>query len=235
MKKRRNYAVLLFVCAMIFFAVEVFAVCTAKSQYDYRRAKETAEELSVELGLISSAIGSGNQKLLDDSIARYRDTLNAFADNEYSHRYQAELLSDLRGYNDLVNNDRAEISEFIELSAALSAIRSELQNNNTDKLDATNFYHLQETFQALESTLGNIKSENLATARQRLADFASDIIELAKSSAVCVSVCPKDSFGDKQAKLNEIKTRYSEEFKSLGLDASKKYDTSELIVRLSKI
>lgn len=230
---QRNFAVLGFIAAFVFFGAEVFAVCTAKNQYDYDRAKTSAEELSVELGLISSSFNSGNKKLYEDSVARYRETLSDFTNNEYVHLRQADLLNELRDYGNLLKNDQEKIDEFLELSAALSSIHSELQLNQRETLDATNFYHTQETFQHLREALDAIDSEDLKNVKEKLDAFAQEIMSLAENSAICVSVCPKDSFADKQTKLKEIKERYAKEFESLELDASKKYSPSELIVKLN--
>lgn len=230
---QRNFAVLGFIAAFVFFGAEVFAVCTAKNQYDYDRAKTSAEELSVELGLISSSFNSGNKKLYEDSVARYRETLSDFTNNEYVHLRQADLLNELRDYGNLLKDDQEKIDEFLELSAALSSIHSELQLNQRETLDATNFYHTQETFQRLREALDAIDSEDLKNIKEKLDSFAQEIMSLAEGSAICVSVCPKDSFADKQTKLKEIKERYTKEFESLELDASEKYSPSELIVKLN--
>lgn len=230
---QRNFAVLGFIAAFVFFGAEVFAVCTAKNQYDYDRAKTSAEELSVELGLISSAFNSGNKKLYEDSVARYRETLSDFTNNEYVHLRQADLLNELRDYGNLLKDDQEKIDEFLELSAALSSIHSELQLNQRETLDATNFYHTQETFQRLREALDAIDSEDLKNVKEKLDSFAQEIMSLAEGSAICVSVCPKDSFADKQTKLKEIKERYAKEFESLEFDASEKYSPSELIVKLN--
>ena len=233
--KPRNYAVLAFAVAFIFFGAEAFAVCTAKRQYDYDRAKETAEELSVELGLVSSALNSGNKKLFDESVSRYRITLADFNKNDYSHNYQADLLVELRSYNNLLKDNKEKIDEFLELSAALSSIHSELQMADSGKLDATNFYRVQGTFRHLRDALDKIESEDLKDVKDKLDIFAQDIMGLAESSAICVSVCPKSSFEDKQKKLQEIKEKYSKEFDDLELGASKKFSPSELIVKLRRI
>jgi hypothetical protein len=232
---QRNFAVLGFIAAFVFFGAEVFAVCTAKNQYDYDRAKSSAEELSVELGLISSAFNSGNKKLYEDSVARYRATLSDFTNNEYIHLRQADLLNELRDYSNLLKDDQEKIGEFLELSAALSSIHSELQLNQRETLDATNFYHTQETFQHLREALDAIDSEDLKNIKEKLDAFAQEIMSLAESSAICVSVCPKDSFADKQTKLKEIKERYAKELNDLSEKASEEYNPSEIIVRLSEI
>ena len=138
-----------------------------------------------------------------------------------------------RTYSFARKDDQEKIGEFLELSAALSSIHSELQLNQRETLDATNFYHTQETFQHLREALDAIDSEDLKNVKEKLDAFAQEIMSLAESSAICVSVCPKDSFADKQTKLKEIKVRYAKEFESLELDASKKYSPSELIVKLN--
>ena len=140
----------------------------------------------------------------------------------------------MRKYNDDILNSQEEIGELLELSAALSSIRSELQDIDTEKLDAMHFYQIQQTFQTLRDTLDEIKSENLAETKKELSNFAGKIIDLAKSSAICVSVCPKESFASKQKQLQDIKKDYSESFAKLGTQSSKKYDPSELIVKLGE-
>ena len=232
---QRNFAVLAFVLAFVFFGVEVFAVCTAKNQYDYERAQNTAEELSVELGLISAAFGSGNKKIYEDSLARYRVTLSDFTKNEYAHHHKADLINELRDYNELLKENQEKIDEFLELSAALSGIHSELQLSDVDEFDSASFYRTQETFQHLRDALDGVQSEDLKDVKAKLEDFAQEIMSLAESSAICVSVCPKESFIDKQNKLKQIKEHYAKEFESLSLDASKKFNPSELIVKLGEI
>jgi hypothetical protein len=234
-KYQRNFAVLAFIIAFVFFGVEVFAVCTAKNQHDYDRAKSMAEELSVELGLVSTAFNSGNKKLYDDSVARYRVTLANFSENEYLHHSQPELLSELRDYSNTLKENQEKISEFLELSAALSNIYSELQLSDTEKLDATNFYHTQDIYQRLRDVLDEIESEELKDVKEKLDSFAQEIISLSENSAICVSVCPKSSFEEKQSSLSSIKEKYAKEFESISLDASKKFSPSELIIKLGKI
>ena len=112
---RRCFATLFFVGVLVFVSFEVFSLFTAKNAHDYRLAKENAEELSVELSLISSAIKTGNHALFDDSVQRYRTTINRFADNEYTSHHQTELLQSLRDYSELLKNNSDEIDEFIEL------------------------------------------------------------------------------------------------------------------------
>ena len=232
---RKNFATLLFVLALVFFAGEVFAVCTAKNQYDYRRTKETSEELSVELSLISAALNSGNKKLYNDSVSRFRATFADFTNNTYAIRHQDELIDKLRDYDKKIDDNKDEINELMELTAALSALRSELQDSSSETLDASNFYQIQQVFQTLDDTLDGIKTQHLSELKQRLESFAHKIIDLAKNSAVCVSVCPKSSFSDKQKSLEKIEKKYKDEFTELGKTVSDKYNPSDLIVELGNI
>ena len=104
-----------------------------------------------------------------------------------------------------------------------------------EKFDSANFYRIRETFQHLRDALDKIESEDLKDVKEKLDAFAQDIMSLAESSAICVSVCPKSSFADKQKKLQEIKEKYSKDFEALELGASKKFSPSELIVKLGQI
>lgn len=231
----RNYAVLAFILVFVFFGAEVFSVCTAKNNYDYKRAKETSEELSVELGLISSSLSSGNKKLFEDSLARYNTTMADFTDNEYVYRRHPELLNSLRDYGNMLRTNQNEINEFLELSAALSGIKSELQLSDSGKLEAVNFYNLQETFQKLLDVLEKVESENIATIKEPLESFSKEIISLSENTAICISVCPKSSFAEKQEKLKKIKEKYSDTLKDASSAASEKYDMSELIKQLGNL
>lgn len=233
--KRRVFATILFTAVLLFCMAEVFMICTAKSHHDYTGAKRSSEELSVELSLLSASFTAGNRTLYDDALSRYRATLADFSGNDYVATSQNELLSSLTDYRNLLESNPDEIAELLELSAALSGIRSELQSNESQKLDAANFYQVRQTFQNLLNVLEGIKSENFEHVKNRLKSFASKIIALSENAATCVSVCPKSTFEAKSAELDAIKIKYLEEFESLGLDASKKYDPSELIVQLGKI
>ena len=232
---RRLLATIVFTLALILSAAEVFAIFTARNQYDYSRAKDAAEELTVELRLISASIHSGDKTLMQDSYARYRATLATFTDNEYVHRKQPELLSSLQKYNAVISENSVELDELLELSAALSSIRSELIDIDSAELDAAHFYQIQQTFQTLNDSLDDIRSENLSQVKARLSSFSQKIITLAKSSAICVSVCSKTNFENKQKQIADIKAHYEEEFKTLGQDISQKYSPSELIAGLQNI
>lgn len=234
-KIQRNFAVLAFASAFIFFGAEVFGVCTAKNIYDHNRAKTTAEELSVELSLVSSALNTGNKKLYNESLSRYRVTLAEFSRNEYMHYAQAGLLNKLRDYSNLLRDSSEEIDIFLELSAALASVHSELQLADAEELDIANFYRIQETFRHLREALDKIKSEELKDVKGKLDSFAQEIMSLSESSAICISVCPKSSFEEKQKKIQEIKARYEKDFNNIGLDASKDYNPSELILMLAEI
>lgn len=234
-RTRRNFAIVFFVLALAFCAGEMIAVFTAKNQHDYRRARENAEELSVELSLISSAFRSGNKTLYDNSIERYQTTLASFSDNDYVRAHQLELSGKLRDYNKKLSDNATSISELLELDAALESLLLELDEVETEKLSAVNFYQIQQSFQTLGDALANIKTEEYAELRDRIDSFAHKITELAKNSAVCVSVCPKESFADKQNQLEKYRKEYSEDFANLGRTVSEKYDPSSLILELGEL
>lgn len=233
--RRRRFAILFFVLMLVFCAAEVFAVFTAKSQHDYRMAKETADELSVELSLISSALHSGDKTLYENTIDRHRDTLGTFAGNDYVTGRQSHLLSQLQDYRKILLDDETKVNELLELDAALSGIQSELQAVDIEKLDAANFYQIQQSFQTLRDALSKLESEDIVKLRDKLDSFALKIAELAKNSAVCISVCPKDSFAEKQRTLESYKKEFETDFRELGLSISEKYDPSPLIKALNEL
>lgn len=235
MSKRRNYATLFFVIVLVFFAGEVFALFTAKSNHDYSVAKNDAEELSVELGLISSAFRSGNKTLYAESISRYRGTIDRFADNEYTSHNQAELVQSLREYSSKLDEHAAQIDEFLELSASLSTLRMEMQLIDSTQLDAANFYQIQQVYQSFRDSLDKLNNEDLKETREQFYNLSNEISDLAKSAAICVSICNKGIFDEKSAKLASISEKYSSKLDELGQNISKQYDPSELIVRLNNI
>lgn len=233
--RRRNYAILLFVLVLVFCAGEMIAVFTAKNHHDYLQAQKTSEELSVELSLISSALKSGNKTLYDNSISRFQNTLPAFTDNDYVRVHHIELTSKLRDYNKTLSDNRDSIGELLELDAALDSLLLELGEIDTEKLNAVSFYQTQQSFQRLSDALANLKTEDYEKLRARIDSFAHKISELAKNSAVCVSVCPKESFVEKQKQLEDYRKEYAEDFKTLGGEVSSKYDPSSLILELGQV
>ena len=54
-KHRKKFAVLLFVLVLAFAAFEGVILFTSKRSHDVARARADAEEISVELGMISSS------------------------------------------------------------------------------------------------------------------------------------------------------------------------------------
>ena len=232
---RRRYAIVFFVVALVFCIAEVFAVFTAKSQHDYRLAKTNADELAVELGLISSALYSGDKTLYENSVERYKDTLAVFTGNDYVQSNQANLLGRLREYNATLASNKNEISELLELDAAMSGIQSELQSVDIEKLDAVNFYQIQQSFQTLRDALSKLETSDLGDLRDRLDSFATKVSELAKNSAVCVSVCPKESFVEKQKTLESYRNEFESDFDKLGREISEKYDPSSLVISLGEL
>lgn len=233
--RRRNYAILLFVLVLVFCAAEMIAIFTAKNHHDYQQAQKTSEELSVELSLISSALKSGNKTLYDNSISRFQSTLNEFTENDYTRVHQIELSSKLREYNNTLASNKESINELLELDAALDSLLLELDEVDVDKLNAVSFYQIQQSFQRLSDALGNLKTEEYKELRNRVDSFAHKIAELAKNSAVCVSVCPKENFVEKQKQLEQYRKEYAEDFVKLSSDISDKYNPSALILELSKV
>lgn len=233
--RRRNFAILLFILVLAFCAGEMIAVFTAKNHHDYLQAQKSSEELSVELSLISSALKSGNKTLYDNSISRFQTTLQSFTDNDYVRAHKVELSSKLRDYNKTLSDNSENINELLELDAALDSLSLELDEIETDKLNAVAFYQVQQSLQRLSDTLGNLKTEEYKELRDRIGSFANKIAELAKNSAVCVSVCPRESFVDKQNQLENYRKEYAEDFKTLGSTVSEKYNPSALILELGQI
>ena len=233
--RRRNYAILLFVLVLTFCAGEMIAVFTAKNHHDYSQAQKSSEELSVELSLISSALKSGNKTLYDNSLARFQSTLTAFLDNDFIRAHHTDLSSKLRDYNKTLGDNRDSVNELLELDAALDSLLLELDEVDTEKLNAVSFYQIQQSFQRLSDTLANLKTKEYEKLRVRIDSFAHQIAELAKNSAVCVSVCPRESFIEKQNQLEKYRKEYADDFENLGNTISEKYNPNSLILELGKV
>jgi hypothetical protein len=234
-KHRKKFAVLLFVLVLAFVGAEVAILFTSKHSHDVARARADAEEISVELGMISSSFYSGDRALYDRSYQRFNESLSGFSRNVYVKQNHNETYEAIENYRAMLEEKSESIAEFLELSAALNTLSSEIDLINPEKLDAANFYQIQQAFQALRDCLAKTESEEFAPIKKKLDSFADEIIKLAQSSATCIAVCPKESFSDKSKKLAELKTKYQKEFEGLGTDVSQTYDPSALIVRLGEI
>ena len=234
-KRRKLFAVILFMLVLVFAAFEVAMLFTSKRAHDVASAREDAEELSVELGMISSSFYSGDRALYERSYGRLSKSLIGFSRNDYVRQNYADVNDGIEKYRDMLEGESENITEFLEMNAALNALSGELEVLDIEKLDAANFYQIQQAFQTLRDSLAKIDSEEYAEIKQKLDGFANEIIKIAQSSATCISVCPKKSFNDKLKKLSELKTKYEKEFETLGDDLSKKLDPSALIVRLGEI
>ena len=234
-KHRKKYAVLLFVLVLAFVGAEVAILFTSKHSHDVARARADAEEISVELGMISSSFYSGDRALYDRSYQRFNESLSGFSLNVYVKQNHNETYEAIENYRAMLEEKSESIAEFLELSAALNTLSSEIDLINPEKLDAANFYQIQQAFQALRDCLAKIESENYEPIKKKLDAYAGEIIQLSQSSATCIAVCPKESFVDKNRKLADLKTKYQAEFENLGMDISKSLDPSVLIVRLGEI
>lgn len=234
-KHRKRFAVLLFVLVFAFVAFEVAMLSTSKNAHDIARAREDAEEISVELGMISSSFYSGDRALYKRSYERLTSSLAGFSRNDYIRQKFSDINDEIVRYRDMLEEESINIAEFLEMNAALNALSGELEVLDLEKLDAANFYQIQQAFQTMRDSLAKIGSKEYEGIKKTLDDYANEIIKLAQSSATCISVCPKKNFSDKLKKLSELKTKYEKEFETLGDEVSKKFDPSTLIVRLGDI
>lgn len=234
-QRRKKFAVILFVAVLAFITGEVLILMTAKQHHDISRAKRDAEDISIELGLISSSLKSGNRSLYERSAARFDESLASFAANDHVRAKYYDLSQELQNYRGLLKANESNVGELLELSAALRSLQNDIERTDTEKLDAANFYHIQQAYQALRDSLTRIESENFNEAKQQLDDYAKEIVELAGSAATCVSVCPKESFAEKIKKLDDITSKYKENSATLGDNLSKTYDPSQLIVSLRNV
>ena len=234
-KHRKKFAVLLFVLVLAFAAFEGVILSTSKRSHDVARARADAEEISVELGMISSSFYSGDRALYDRSYRRFDESLASFSRNVYVKQNHNDTYEAIENYRVMLEAKNESIAEFLELSAALNTLSAEIDLINPEKLDAANFYQIQQAFQALRDCLAKIESEEYEPIKKKLDSFADEIIQLAQSSATCIAVCPKESFGDKSKKLADLKTKYQKEFEGLGAEISQTFDPSALIVRLGEI
>jgi len=234
-KHRKRFAVLLFMLVFAFATFEVAMLFTSKHAHDVARARADAEEISVELGMISSSFYSGDRALYERSYKRLTSSLTGFSRNDYILQNFANTSDEIEQYRDMLEQESISIAEFLEMNAALNALSGELEVLDLETLDAANFYQIQQAFQTMRDSLAKIGSKEYEGIKKSLDDYANEIIKLAQSSATCISVCPKTNFSDKLKKLSELKTKYEKEFETLGDDVSKKFDPSSLIVRLGDI
>ncbi len=234
-KRRARFAVLLFVLVLAFASFEVVVLFTSKRSHDIARARADAEEISVELGMISSSFYSGDRALYDRSYQRLNESLVGFSRNLYVKQNHAETYDAVEQYRAMLEEKNASVAEFLELSAALNTLSVELDLLNLEKLDAANFYQIQQAYQTLRDCLSKIQSKDFDEIKKKLDAYAGEIIELAQSSATCVAVCPKDNFKGKIQKLEKLRAKHRAQLEGLGADISRGLDPSALIVRLGEI
>lgn len=234
-KRRARFAALLFVLVLAFAAFEVVILFTSKRSHDIARARADAEEISVELGMISSSFYSGDRALYERSYERLDKSLVDFSRNFYIKQNHADIYEAVEQYRATLESKDASVAEFLELSAALNTLGAELELLDLEKLDAANFYQIQQAYQSLRDCLSKIQSKDFDEIKKKLDTYAGEIIELAQSSATCVAVCPKENFKDKIKKLEKLKEKHRVALEGLGADISRSLDPSALIVRLGEI
>lgn len=234
-KSRKFFAVLLFVLIFAFLAGEGLLLLTAREKYNRSLAHSDAEEIATELSLLSSSLISGDRTMYDDSVTRFRVSLMRTSENEYMRTSRADLLKDMDEYNERLLTNAETISQLLDLSASLNGISAELESQQTDQLDASNFYQIKRVFESLRETLTKVESEELKDIRGQLDTFAQKIATLAQNSAVCVSICPQDSFAAKLEKLEKYKKDYRDKLQELDENFSQKYNPSDIIARLKEI
>lgn len=235
MKRQRRIATIVFVVVMALVASEVALLFLAKDHHDREAAKTKGQEISVELGLISSALSTGNQSLYKESLSRYRQDIAALGQNEYVRAHRNETLVQLSEYSSMLAEDDASINTLLELRAALSALLSELQEVNNESVDALNFYRIEYALNDLRDALGQIESESFVKLREAIVKFAGELSKIADTAATCVSICPDKTFDEKLKQLDKIRSKYQKEFLELGPELTEKYNASELIKDLSDI
>ena len=229
--KQRVLAILV---AIIFVAIEAYVLSFAKFSYDHAQSIGIAEELSIQLSLISVSMQSGNKATYSQALADYRKALHDFSKNPYVQSRAHDLLTALQNYSGLHMEESELISQYMELRVATANIATVSTSMKNSEIDAIKVYDFARTYIDFREGIAKISAPELAEIIAKLTSMSNEIIQIAEKSAVCVGgVCQDDALTEKQNAVEDITKRYQDELTKLSLEASEKFNPNQLILDLN--
>lgn len=225
--------ILAIIAVVAFILIEGFVLTSAKYRYDHDQSVIVAEELSVQLSLISSSLQSGNKAIYNQAVKDYHSILIEFSKNYYVRTQAQDLVRALDDYDDKLTVDADFIAQLIELRIATATVSSVATNMKTSEIDALKVYDIAQNYINLRDGVEKITAPELSEVASKLTAMSNEIIQIADKTAVCVSVCTEDVLLQKQAVIEDIVLRYKDEISNLSITVSEKYSPSQLILDLN--
>lgn len=230
-RKMRRVAILLMLA--FFVIMECFVLSSAKYRHDHSESVGVAEEMSLQLSLISVALKSGNQAMYADAVTKYRAALDEFAKNNYVRKSAKNLLNSLEQYSATLLEDSELIGQMTELSIAANTITTAANDAQKSTVDAAKAYSIANDYKSFRDALDRITAPELQDLKSKLISMSNEIAQTIENSAVCIAVCSGEILAQKQSAINVVVERYGEDIEALSLALSKKYDPNQLILDLS--
>ena len=225
--------ILAIIAVVAFILIEGFVLTSAKYRYDHDQSVIVAEELSVQLSLISSSLQSGNKAIYNQAVKDYHSILIEFSKNYYVRTQAQDLVRALDDYDDKLTVDADFIAQLIELRIATATVSSVATNMKTSEIDALKVYDIAQNYINLRDGVEKITAPELSEVASKLTAMSNEIIQIADKTAVCVSVCTEDVLLQKQAVIEDIVLRYKDDISNLSIAVSEKYSPSQLILDLN--
>ena len=225
--------VLAILAVIAFILIEGFVLGSAKYRYDHDQSVITADELSVQLSLISASLQSGNKAIYTQAVKDYHSILIEFSKNYYVRTQAQDLVRALDEYDDRLTVDADFVAQLMELRIVTATISAVSSNAKTSDIDALRVYDIAQNYTNLRDGVEKITAPELAEIAGKLTAMSNEIIQIADRTAVCVSVCTEDVLLEKQNIIEDIVRRYKDELSELSIAVSEKYSPSQLILDLN--
>ena len=225
--------VLAILAVIAFILIEGFVLGSAKYRYDHDQSVITADELSVQLSLISASLQSGNKAIYTQAVKDYHSILIEFSKNYYVRTQAQDLVRALDEYDDRLTVDADFVAQLMELRIVTATISAVSSNAKTSDIDALKVYDIAQNCTNLRDGVEKITAPELAEIAGKLTAMSNEIIQIADRTAVCVSVCTEDVLLEKQNVIEDIVKRYKDELSELSIAVSEKYSPSQLILDLN--
>ena len=225
--------VLAILAVIAFILIEGFVLGSAKYRYDHDQSVITADELSVQLSLISASLQSGNKAIYTQAVKDYHSILIEFSKNYYVRTQAQDLVRALDEYDDRLTVDADFVAQLMELRIVTATISAVSSNAKTSDIDALKVYDIAQNYTNLRDGVEKITAPELAEIAGKLTAMSNEIIQIADRTAVCVSVCTEDVLLEKQNVIEDIVKRYKDELSELSIAVSEKYSPSQLILDLN--
>ena len=232
--KRTFRAVAAVICALLFVVIETYVLSFAKIRYDHNKSIDIAEEMSVQLSLLSSALQTGNKALYDEALSSYREQLNLFEKNSYVRYYATDLRQELGEYITTLDSDVAIVSQIIEIHVAINRINTAATDAIDSEVDAVNVYAIGDDYNALREGLENITAPELDEIKTKLIALSDEMVKYTENAAVCIGICADDTLQAKQADIKNIIERHQASITKLAEQKSASYDPAALIQALAE-